>query len=597
MKNTPTISTVPSKDGYLGDTTTVLIDMSQDSAGKDSVGKGNPTKQSESEMTQPTFDRRRFLGIAAGAGAIGIGGPLLLSSCSSSRSSSAAKPLGYAVSTLPPKRGGHLTIGIDSEQAGFNPTSSPWSASGVMYARALFDPLTIVMADGSIQPYLAQSLTPNPDYTAWTITMRPGVTFHDGTPCDANAIAYNIETFRKSLDFSIFTTNIKHVKATGDLTLDIEMNEPWVSFPAQLTGAVGAQLGWIAAPSMLKAKNGASNPVGTGPFRFVEWIPNDHMKATRNTSYWRKGMPYLDSIEYKPIPSSASRSASLRSGVLGLMHTDTTAVIVTYQHNPGYSYIDDAHSTVGEPDVNFIMLNTKSAPFDDIRVRQALAYATDTSRMNTVVANSLPELATGPFFPGSKYYSPTGYPSYDPAKATQLIKEVEHETGKTVSFSLAATAANTTESEIGQLWQSMWQAVGMKVTLEFYDEATLIQNAISGKYQADNWTQFAAPDPDCNWPFWHSPSFANFTGNNDPELDSYLHIGRTNPNPAARAEAYQNVAKRFAVDLPYIWTNRGLWAIIGRPNVMNFGNPTSPSGGKALALEGGVIWPTQIWLQ
>ncbi|MHB8263395.1 MAG: ABC transporter substrate-binding protein [Acidimicrobiales bacterium] len=557
-------------------------------------------EDSETQDPEGTrLDRRRFLGLAAGLGAIGVGGPTLLSSCSSSSPTSGKPltPLTHGITSLSPKRGGHLVVGIDSEQAGFNPSVSPWSASGVMYARALFDPLTMVMTDGSIQPYLAQSLDHNPDYATWTITMRPGTLFHDGSPCDASAVAYNIENFRKSLDFSIFTTNIKHVKVTGPLTVELEMNEPWVSFPAQLTGAVGAQLGWIAAPSMLKNPNGASHPVGTGPFKFVEWIPNDHMRATRNDHYWRKGMPYLDSIEYKPIPSSASRSNSLRSGTLDIMHTDTTAVIVTYQRNPNYSYIDDTHNTVGEPGVNFIMLNMKKPPFNDLRARQALAYATDLSRFNTVVANSLPKLATGPFFPGSPFYSPTGYPAYDLRQATALVKEYEKAHGAPLKFSLDGTAANTMGTEAAQLFQSFWQAAGMKVSLGYYAETILIQNALSGNFQADFWAQFAAPDPDCNWPFWHSPSFGNFPGNDDPALDKYLHIGRTNPDPTARAEAYRGAAKRLAVDLPYIWINRNLWGIMARPPVMNFDNPTSPAGGRGLGLEGGVIWPTQIWMQ
>ncbi|MCL6104839.1 MAG: ABC transporter substrate-binding protein [Actinobacteria bacterium] len=531
------------------------------------------------------LDRRRFLGLTAGLTAACVGGPTLLSSCSSSSST------GSISNTR-----NRLVVGIDSEQAGFNPSSSPWSASGVMYARALFDPLTMVMADGSIEPYLAQSLDHSPDYVIWTITMRPGTLFHDGSPCDAKAVAYNIDNFRHSFDFSVFTENIQHVKVTGPLTVELEMKEPWVSFPAQLTGAVGAQLGWIAAPSMLKSSNGASHPVGTGPFKFVEWIPNDHMLATRNEHYWRKGMPYLDEIEYKPIPSSASRSNSLRSGTLDIMHTDTTAVIVTYRNNPSYSYIDDAHSTVGEPDVNFIMLNMRQPPFDDLRARQALAYATDLSRFNTVVANGLPEIATGPFFPGSPFYAPTGYPTYNPTRAAELVREYERAHGGPLEFSYGATAANTTESEMGQLFQSFWQAVGMKVSLNYYAESVLIQNAILGHFQAYSWAQFAAPDPDCNWPFWHSPSFGNFPGNNDPVIDSYLHTGRTNPDPTARAVAYQGVAKRLATDLPYIWTNRGLWAIIANPSVKDFDNPVSPSGGRGLGLEGGVIWPTQIRL-
>ncbi len=541
------------------------------------------------------FGRRKFLGAALGMGTALAGGSVLLSSCSNSAPASTGKPLSDGISSLPPKPGGKLVFGIDSEVAGFNPSVSPWSPSGVNYARALFDPLAILMADGTVRPYLAQSITPNTDYTVWTITMRPGVVFHDGTPCDAKAVAYNLDHFRQS-EFVVFLTNMSKVTVTGPLTLEVQMNEPWVPFPALLTGSVGAQVGWISAPSMLKSKTGAAHPIGTGPFKFVEWIPNDHMIATKNVHYWRKGLPYLDEIEYKPITSSASRSNSLQSGALDIMMDATTQVMVEYMHNPHYSYIDTSHVNIGEPGVNFIMLNTKKPPFDNLLARQALAYGTDLETFNKVVANSLPQLVTGLFPPGNPYHTPTGYPTFDAKKAAALVKQYESTTGKPLAFTYTATSGNTTESEIGQLFQSMWQTAGMKVNLTYVEEAVLIQNAINHSFQASSWAQFSAPDPDCNWAFWHYPSLTNFPSNNDPEINHYLHVGRTNSDPTTRKYAYQAISKRLAADLPYIWTNSDLFAIMARPGVMNFNAPTSPDGGKALGLKNGVIWPTQIWI-
>ena len=90
------------------------------------------------------------------------------------------------ISTAKPKRGGSVTFGIDTEESGFDPTTARWDEGGFLYGRTVFDPLAIVNAAGQVEPYLAQSITSNADFTAFTITLRPGIVFHDGTPLDAN---------------------------------------------------------------------------------------------------------------------------------------------------------------------------------------------------------------------------------------------------------------------------------------------------------------------------------------------------------------------------------------------------------------------------
>ena len=150
------------------------------------------------------IDRRSFLvrGAAAGAGVaiVGTSGGLLDacgSSSSSSTTSTDTHPDGKSSKT--PKPGGSLIFGVDAEESGFSPTQGTYDEVGILYARTVFDPLMILDATGTPQPYLAESVTPSTDYTQWTITLRSGLLFHDGTSCDASAVAANFTAQKASL--------------------------------------------------------------------------------------------------------------------------------------------------------------------------------------------------------------------------------------------------------------------------------------------------------------------------------------------------------------------------------------------------------------
>jgi ABC-type transport system substrate-binding protein len=558
-------------------------------------------------MSDP-IDRRSFLarGTATGVGiaAIGASGGLLAACSSGSGSSSttgaiATHPNG--VSTATPKPGGALVFGVDAEEKGFSPTQGTFDEVGILYARTVFDPLMILAADSTPQPYLAQSVTPNGDYTVWTITMRPNLVFHNGSPCDAAAVAANFAAHKASALTGPAITTIDTVTVTSPLVVTIIMKSPWVPFDYYLTGGIGGQIAFIAEPNWLNS-NSQTNPVGTGPFVFQEWVPNDHFTATKNPHYWRSGYPYLDSITYKPIPDPDQLLSSLTSGSVDIMHSDTPNAISTLRSDTSLGYVDDSTNVAGESDMGCLLLNLDKPPFNNLKVRQATAYAISSAQYVKVIDQGIFPTSNGPFSSNSPYYvADNGYPVYNVSKAKQLVQEAQQETGQPVSVTVNHVPDPTT-TRIAEYLQQALQTAGITVTLSPIQQAQIINTALLGTFQAQVWRQFGAVDPDMNYIFW-SPTNANTPGfsinmarNTDPAMQTALLQGRKSPNKSDRIAAYQQVSKLLGSDIPYVWYDRTVWAIGAQPTVENFDNPTTPTGAKAFGLIGGAIWPTQIWL-
>ena len=501
------------------------------------------------------------------------------------------------ISSAKPRPGGSLLVGVESEVNGFNPRSGRFDPGGILYARAVFDPLFAYAADGSVKPYLAQSYSHSPDYSKWTIVLRSGVKFHDGTTCDAAAVKQNLDSVKSSALTGPALGPLVSTTVTDPLTLVVTMNQPWVAFPVYLTG----QLGFMAAPSMLNSPTGTSLPVGTGPWKYSDWAPNDHFTVVKNPSYWRPGLPYLDQITFKPIPDTQSRDNSLLSGTVDLIHSSDTDTLVALRGKSGYQVITDGNNHVGEPDMDFVMLNCAKPPLDDVRVRRALAYATNEADIISAIQNGLLQPSDGPFPPGSPYHAPTGYPQYNVSQAQSLVASYVRDKGP-ISFQLATT--NSTKSlQTVQLLQSMWAQVNIHATLTQVEQTQHILNALKGDYQANTWRQFAAPDPDINYVWWSIENAApigqlalNFARNKDQQIQNALLTGRSHTDPSVRAQAYQTVAKRFGADSPYIWMSKTLWTAAAKNTVQNFNGGTTPDGTQLLPMTGGFFWLTQAWL-
>jgi peptide/nickel transport system substrate-binding protein len=549
------------------------------------------------------MDRRSFLArsaaVAAGVAVAGAAGDLLSPTTAGALLTNG--PGRNGISTAKPKRGGSVVMGTTAEEQGFNPATARFDNVGDMYARCVFDPLATITTDGSWAPYLAKSIVPNAEYTSWTITLRPTVFFHDGTPCDANALLANFEAqYNAALLGLVLKPIVATYKVTGPLSVQVNLKSEWIPFPFYLCGGTGGQAAYVMAPTMISAPTGGTdNPVGTGPYKFTKWVPNTHFTAVRNDRYWRPGFPYLDQITFKPIVDYTSRAEALAAGTIDLMCTDVPQNIITYRGNKQWSYVDDSNGVPGQPTMDFFMLNVAAPPFTTATVRLAAAKALTRTAYTRIINLSIDPASSGLFVKGSPYYSKTTYPSYDPAGAKRLVKKVEAKTGKPVAFTLAST--NGTSSERAATYAAaQWSAAGFKVTKGSYEQNELIDNALGGKFQCYEWRQFGAVDPDMNYVFWSPTTIngalsINMARNNDPRVQAALEMGRTSSDPATRAKAYQQVNEYFAQDLPYLFTDRATWAIVAHPDVQNFNNPTTPEGKKAYGMIGGSIWPTQIW--
>lgn len=572
-----------------------------------------------------SYDRRTFIGNTAKttAGIAALGGMgAFLEACGSGSGSNTTVPYHNktstgatpGVSTAKPTLGGSLNIGVEAEESGFDPTQAHFDSTGVMYARTVYDPLAFTLADGTIVPYLAESITPNSDYTEWTITVRPDVVFHDGTDCDGAALVFNMEKYLASSLVNFALTYVKDVSQSGARSMKVTMNKPWVPFDAWLAGYIGGQIAYVFSPKAFNDKSKPLNqyPVGTGPFVFDVWVPNSHFTAVKNKNYWRKDkwgntFPYVDQVTFQPIPDVASRYDALQSGGIDLMHTDDASTIleIRAQANAGkLQNVEDDKITVGEPDMNFLMVNCSIAPTNDIRIRQAMAYAFNQKQYLEVIGRNVDQPTDGLFPPGNPYYDPsgTGYPTYDPGKATSLVNQWKSENGGQSPLLQFSTTPTPTSITAADEVANYYTNVGFKVTQATVQQANFITDAVLGEFHVFAWRQFANVDPDLNYIFWsessaipHDGIVTNFARNKDPQIQQACDTGRQSSDPATRKQAYQTVQNRLAVDLPYIWAARDVWSVCATNNTENFNNPTSPTGQTGLGMLSGIIWPTEVW--
>jgi len=554
------------------------------------------------------IDRRSFLSrsaVTGGAVALGAMAPAALAGCSSGSSgspttSSGSKP---GVGSGNPVRGGALTVAVLADIDGFYPPTNHWDTNGFNYANAIYDPLMAVAADGSIQGYLAESMTPNSTFDTWTMTLRSGIKFHDGSDLTAAVVKANYDALLTSALTGPALKQVTSVTATGDLTVVFALAAPNPLFPAGLT----TQVGYVVAESMIHQAqanpNSAPTPVGTGPFAFQQWQPNSSFSATRNPNYWRSGLPYLEQITFKPIPDTTQREATLRSGGVDMIQSTDPNTIVRFSGSggSGFQVVDSVNGVIGQPTVAFIMLNCETAPTNDLRVRQALAKATDTAEIRKIYDAGFGGPINGLFLSNSPYYSNTGFPTYDPTAARQLINEYKAEHG-TPSLKLI-TIPDPLYIKLIQIIQQMWEQVGVTVTLGEVEQATIITDFITGEFQAATVYQFGAVTPDLNYVWFSSTTVSpvgsiglNFPRNSDPQIETALLTGRHTTDQATRNKAYQTVNQRLAVDLPYIWLSQYFFSEVAESRVQNFANPTLPNGSPGYAFDEGIFFPTQIWM-
>jgi peptide/nickel transport system substrate-binding protein len=490
--------------------------------------------QSISRLERP--GRRRLATLLFGA--LAVLAALVLAGCAKGSASSAAAG-GNGVAAGTPKAGGSLTVLegplTGTWPTGLDPATNTTGTYDQSYMDAIYGQLFELGPGGKTVPDLATGYKVLDNGLTVQISLRPGVTFTDGTPLNAAAVKYNIV---RDLAFTCTCTPtwpLKSVTTSGDLTVNINLTKP---FAALINSFHAANVNWIASPAAIKTMGDAAfrlKPVGAGPFTVVSDSLSNQLVLKRNPGYWNKPEPYLDNLTFKAVASDNAALEDMQAGQ-GDAYEGMQAVRLVPQATKDF-IVTNEHSTA----VYVIQLNTKIAPFNNIKAREAIYYATDTKTLDTKLYNGLQVMTQSFMAPGGLFAEAAvpGYRTYDLAKAKALVQQLGGLSITTEGSTPGGTLENLIEGVASQ-----WEQAGIKVTIHPSNGLTsAMQTFKAGKWQS--YVQTAgAFDPAAGLGVgvrFLSTSFES--GINDPTLDGLFSQAAGTLDPAARGQVYDQAAK------------------------------------------------------
>jgi peptide/nickel transport system substrate-binding protein len=508
-----------------------------------------------------------------------------------------------------PTNGGSITVGLESETNSFMPAIFQGSQAGFNVAYAVYDPLVTRNAEGELVPYLAESVEPNDDFTQWTVTLREGVTFHDGTPLDAEAMKTIFDDFLLAEGANTAGTlrrEVRSVEVVDELTYRYNMTQPNAAWPDWLAGPAG----WPFSPTAAAAAGDAFGdaPVGTGPFRFVSWQRDGEFVVERNPDYWQEGLPHLDEITFRPIPDEETRATSLSSGdVDAVQSVRLSSFLARVATIPGVRVNMGLGNGAGN-----VMFNTAAPPLDDVRIRLALAHAVDQQALIEVVAGEAAvatEARSQFYWSENPYYSEAvaeAWPQYDEERAQELYDEYVNDPdrsdgrapGEPVSFSYDCTNVPSLIEQATAL-QGFWSEIGFEVEVNPMEQSAHITGAFNGDYHAKCYRAGTDNDPIFTFQntFGDPADFIlNLTDYTNPVIDEAIQTLRTTEDLEPRQAAVEEVGLLLAEELPYIWTGSDLTFIAHGENVHGVASWTLPDGSLGDGAAPGITFWSQAWV-
>ncbi|MCL6450368.1 MAG: hypothetical protein K6T75_03635 [Acetobacteraceae bacterium] len=464
----------------------------------------------------------------------------------------------------PASAGGFLRMPIVADPT-FNPHHPKAYVESVFCNRALYNCLTRPGLDLVPSADLAESWETSPDGLTWTFKLRQGVKWHDGQPFSADDVKFTFDLILNPDSGSGTAKNftvVKSVEAVDPYTVRFTLSQPFASLPAFLgynCGILPKHL-WEGKDLLTNDEFNKKHPVGTGPFKFQEFVSGDHVTLVANPDYFR-GKPKLDGIIFKILPDANAQTAQLLSGDLDLILVEQPQNARVLKDNP--SVVVDS---VDQVNFVYFAANLTRPLFGDKRVRQAMSHAIDKQAVIDNILAGYGKISTGPISPAMKaYYNPNvrQYP-YEPARAKALLAEagwtpgadgILAQGGKKFSFVLTAPRVQAFE-QICTLGQQYWKAVGMDVTLEAmeFNQCTS-QRVIPRNYDVLSAWWITPSDPDV-FPYFHSSGATkgmNLPLYQNPEADRLLEQGRATADPAARRQVYDRFQALVAEELPYVF--------------------------------------------
>lgn len=462
-----------------------------------------------------------------------------------------------------------LVIAMGADNTGLDPEAVMNNESGYIMA-AIYDQLVQYKSGTTeIGPGLADSWDISEDGLTYTFHLHQGIKFQDGTPFNADAVVAwldrlinkdnpNYYAKRPGIDSYVDFTfhGVDSYKKLDDNTVQIHMTKPNAEF---LNSLAMVWMG-VTSPAAVE-KYGLDyykHPVGTGPFKFVEWVPNDHVTLEANTDYW-KGAPKLSKLVYQVIPESSVRLMELQKGTVDVLADVSPADAATLQGDSNINLIKQPGLMV-----NGVALPTEVKPFNDPRVRQALNYAIDKDSLNKFLFKGLATTMNSPIPPTEWSYDKSlpGYP-YNVEKAKQLLSEAGYPNGFDATLYVYPNPRSYNPvggPDLAQALQSDLKKIGVNITIQ-----QLEWGAFLAKVRAQDFSDMALAgwsgdngDPDnfidALWGSDQIPS-GNEAHYSNKELDNIISQALATTDHDQRVTLYEQAQKILMDDAPWIYLN------------------------------------------
>ncbi|HEX4010765.1 MAG TPA: ABC transporter substrate-binding protein [Solirubrobacteraceae bacterium] len=531
--------------------------------------------------------RRLAAVLAAAAACLGVAACGSSSNSKSSSSSPAsASASSSATSSAPagtPHAGGSLTAlesaGYSGDwPAGLDPATNVNDAANQDQMSAIFGVLWELNTKGALTPDLATGYKFSAGGKNVTITLRPGVKFSDGTPFNAQAVVFNWKRDLAS-PCTCKPTNftVKSITAPSPTTVVVNLATPDGAFINQLQDA---NFSWIASPTAIKKMGEQAfklKPVGAGPFTVVSDTLNNSLVLKKNPAYWESGHPYLDQLTFKTTASDESALEAMQAGQ-GQAYMGMSSPQLLNSYKSKFTV-----ATVPSTSPYDIQLNTSIPPFNNLKAREAIYYATDASLIDQKLFGNVNPVGQSFTAPAGLFYEQNvpGYPTYDLAKAKSIVKSLG---GLTINFFTIQQPATTNFMEA---LQSMWKQAGINASIHFYPLAGLIQQFDTKKWQIALQTAGAWDPAGGVGLAFRFLSASPFSGVHDPHLDSLILGGQGAISPTTRKSMYDQAAAYIAKNAygPFLFPLAN-WNIAGH-GVQGAGltTPIPP-----VAVNGPVLW-------
>ena len=479
--------------------------------------------------------------------------------------------------------GRDLVIGLGGDATSLNPVVA---TDGVSYTVEwpLFDSLLELDQNLAVRPLLAESWDVSRDGLTYTFKLRKGVTWHDGKPFTARDVAF---TFYSVLDPRVTTPHrayfdalagfpeltakenpkqphelsVRPIEVVDDHTVRFRLRYPSGSFLAVLVNPrAGIVPEHLLKGADLNTAEFNRKPVGTGPFKFVEWRRGERIVMEANERY-HGGRPALNRLIFRIIPDAVVLLQELRAGGVDFMESPPLTEVARLKQTPGLRVL-----VADTTSYAYLGWRQDVAPFNDLRVRRALNHAIDVPSIVKEVLQGYAAIATGQFPPSSWAYDPSVKPyPYDPARASALLAEagfrpgpdgVLVRDGKPFSFSIRHDVANQTVKDTAVIVQEYLKRVGVDARLEPLDWPTFVKKLFASEFEAIvvNWTNHHDPDPFA-YTIWHSSQWKgrNFAHYKNPRIDELLEQARRTGVVAERKRAYAEFSRVLMEDAPYVF--------------------------------------------